>query len=105
MKVIYLMDKSKHYIEDTLADKIISNIDNLKFVKLPSGAFINTNQITKIDFPEKKPYFMGFPMTDDLNFVIKQGEKVKFDKAYIRQIDYKEELPPKLKDNLLENNY
>ncbi len=102
MKVIYLMDKSKHYIEDDLADKIISNIDNLKFVKLPSGAFINTNQITKIDFPEKKPYFMGFPMTDDLNFVIKQGEKVKFDKAYIRDIHYKEELPPELEDNLLE---
>ena len=101
MKVIYLMDKSKYYIEDDIADKIISNIDNLKFVKLPSGAFINTNQITKIDCLEKIPYYIGFPMTQDLNFVIKQGEKVKFDKTYIRDVEWREEIPEQLQTKKL----
>jgi hypothetical protein len=96
MKTIYLRDKSKFYVEDQLAEKIINNISQLKFIKLPNGDFINTTEIIKIVETEKKPYFIGFPMTDDLNYVIKQGEKVPFDKAYIREVQWKLEVAEEL---------
>lgn len=96
MKTIYLRDKSKFYVENEVADKIINNINNLKFIKLPNGDFINTTEIIKITEPEKKPYFKGLEMTPDLNFVIRQGEKVKFDKTYIREIEWRLEIPEEL---------
>lgn len=104
MKVIFLRDKSKYYIEDDVADKIINNINQLKFIKLPTGDFINITEIIKITELEKKPYFIGFPMTDDLNYVIKQGQKVPFDKAYIRDVEYRVELLPEMQPKQIENN-
>jgi hypothetical protein len=104
MKVIFLRDKSKYYIEDDVADKIINNINQLKFIKLPTGDFINITEIIKITEPEKKPYFIGFPMTDDLNYVIRQGQKVPFDKAYTRDIQWKVDLPEELQPKQIESN-
>ncbi len=102
MKIIHLRDKSQFAIQDDLAENIINNISKLKWVKLPSGDLINTVEITRISPVEKKPYYIGFPMTDDLNFVIKQGEKVKFDKAYIRDVEWQEELPERLQVKMLD---
>lgn len=102
MKIIHLRDKSQFAIQDDLAENIINNISKLKWVKLPSGDLINTVEITRISPVEKKPYYIGFPMTDDLNFVIKQGEKVKFDKAYIRDVEWREELPERLQVKMLD---
>ncbi|MGA1046391.1 MAG: hypothetical protein ACO3UU_00090 [Minisyncoccia bacterium] len=102
MKIIHLRDKSQFAIQDDLAENIINNISKLKWVKLPSGDLINTVEITRISPVEKKPYYIGFPMTDDLNFVIKQGEKVKFDKAYIRDVEWREEIPEQLQVKMLD---
>jgi hypothetical protein len=41
-------------------------------------------------------------MTPDLNFVIKQGEKIKFDKTYIQDIEWREELPEQLQVKMLD---
>ncbi|MGA1046961.1 MAG: hypothetical protein ACO3UU_03050 [Minisyncoccia bacterium] len=102
MKIIHLRDKSQFAIQDDLAENIINNISKLKWVKLPSGDLINTVEITRISPVEKKPYYIGFPMTDDLNFVIKQGEKVKFDKAYIRDVEWREEISEQLQVKMLD---
>lgn len=102
MKIIHLRDKSQFAIQDDLAENIINNITKLKWVKLPSGDLINTVEITRISPVEKKPYYIGFPMTDDLSFVIKQGEKVKFDKAYIRDVEWREEIPEQLQVKMLD---
>ena len=102
MKIIHLRDKSQFAIQDDLAENIINNISKLKWVKLPSGDLINTVEITRISPVEKKPYYIGFPMTPDLNFVIKQGEKVKFDKAYIRDVEWREEIPEQLQVKMLD---
>jgi hypothetical protein len=96
MKIIHLRDKSKFPVQDDLAETIINNINKLKWVKLPSGDLINTVEITRISPVEKKPYYIGFPMTPDLNFVIKQGEKVSFDKTYLKDIEWRDELPDEL---------
>lgn len=101
MKIIHLRDKSQFPIQDDLAETIINNINKLKWVKLPSGDLINTVEITRISPVEKKPYYIGFPMTLDLNFVIKQGKKVKFDKTYLKDIEWRDELPQELQNNLL----
>lgn len=102
MKIIHLRDKSQFAIQDDLAENIINNISKLKWVKLPSGDLINTVEITRISPVEKKPYYIGFPMTDDLNFVIKQGEKVKFDKEYIRDVEWREEISEQLQVKMLD---
>jgi hypothetical protein len=102
MKVIHLRDKSQFAVEDKLAENIINNISKLKWVKLPLGDLINTVEIIRISSVEKKPYYIGFPMTPDLNFVIKQGEKIKFDKTYIQDIEWREELPEQLQVKMLD---
>jgi hypothetical protein len=96
MKVICLRDKSKFYVDDDVADKIMDNISQLKFIKLPSGDFINSTEIVKIVSPEKKPYFRGLEITPDLNFVIRSGEKVKFDKTYINEVEWIEDTAKEL---------
>lgn len=90
MKTIFLRDKSKFHVEDAVADKIINNISQLKFVKLPNGDFINITEIIKITEVEKTPYFRGAELTPDLKYVIRNGERIKFDSSYAKEIQWVE---------------
>jgi len=54
MKIIYLRDQSKFRIEDEVAEKIIKNLNNTKFILLPNGDLINTVEITKITSETEK---------------------------------------------------
>lgn len=101
MKILHLRDKSTYILEDTIANQIINQINNLKFVRLPNGDLINTTEIIKITEPEKTPYFMGNEMTKDLNYVWKNGAKVPFDKSHKDRIEWKEQLPENINNNLL----
>lgn len=101
MKILHLRDKSTYILEDTLANQIISQINNLKFVRLPNGDLINTTEIIKITEPEKTPYFMGREMTKDLNYVWKDGGKVPFDRQYKDKIEWREAIPEGTTNNLL----
>lgn len=97
MKIVYLMDKSTYPVDDDIAEQMMQNIDKLSFIKLPNGAFINKNQITKIVEPEKAPYFLDSPMTADLRYVLKNGERIQFDQRHKDRIEWREEPNSSLK--------
>lgn len=93
MKVVHLLDKSQYVLSDDQAEALIGVLQKgAKWLQINQD-LIASHQVSKITDVEKKPYFMGSPMTNDLRFVLKGGEKVPFMLEHKERIEWREEYP------------
>ena len=93
MKIVHLLDKSQYVLSEEQAEALIQVLQKgTKWLQINQD-LIASHQVSKITDIEKKPYFMGSPMTNDLRFVLKGGERVPFMLEHKDRIEWKEESP------------
>jgi hypothetical protein len=94
MKQLNTFSGKTFILSDTQAQQVEQNLVNgAKYLKL-GDVLIASSSVEILSPIEKRPFFLGSPMTSDLRFVLKSGQpKVPFDQTHKDRIEWRDHIP------------